>query len=241
MKKNELKRASKYIELRDDQDGVSDVGAGKPEKMRVQEMLEIEEQQQESQKILSKRALQIILRLEEFDWYETEVRGQQQRQLSAQVRNLIELKLEFNQMHVFEINLDINKLTKVWQGVSQTLRQEYQKAQQKVSKEDLIQPLNRLKKAATLKRGLTRTLTLKTSKGEDDTLLRIQEVFTKTNYSCFKALAQLKELKGSAQAFLDELVQDQTKEDLDFEMFEEEYEKEVDVASDNDKKLDDLD
>jgi hypothetical protein len=45
MKKNELKRASKYIELTDEQDGVQEVGTDKPDKIRVQEMLEIEEQQ----------------------------------------------------------------------------------------------------------------------------------------------------------------------------------------------------
>ena len=76
MKKNELKRASKYIELREGHDGIQVDGADKADKIRVQEMLEIEEQQQESQRILSKRALQIILRLEEFDWYETDIRGQ---------------------------------------------------------------------------------------------------------------------------------------------------------------------
>jgi len=44
MKKNELKRASKYIELRDDQDGVEDVGNEKGGNIGVQEMLEIENQ-----------------------------------------------------------------------------------------------------------------------------------------------------------------------------------------------------
>jgi len=71
-----------------------------------------------------------------------------------------------------------------------------------------VQPLKYHKKATIIKRKLTRKLTLNKKAAEDDTLLRVQDVFTKTNYSCFKALNQLKDLDKSAKLFMDELVQD---------------------------------
>ena len=145
-------------------------------------------------------------------------------------------------MHVFEINQDINKLTNIWQGVSQTLQQQYEEAQQKVSKEEQIQHLKYLKKATVIRRINTRKLS-SLKKREDDTLLKVQEVFTKTNYSCFKALGQLKELNNSAKLFMDELVQDQTDYDLELELMEDEEEEKEnndDLTSDKDKKFDDV-
>mmetsp|Transcript_10034 Transcript_10034/g.15272 ORF Transcript_10034/g.15272 Transcript_10034/m.15272 type:complete len:108 (-) Transcript_10034:224-547(-) len=72
--------------------------------------------------IMSKRALQIILRVEEFDWNETDIRFQQREQISGLILKMIELRLEFNGMHIMEINKDFNKTFKLSLQIQSKLR-----------------------------------------------------------------------------------------------------------------------
>ena len=83
----------------------------KSHNVHIQQILELENQAISTKRIYSKRALQLILKIEEFDWNETAIRNQQRQQISQEILKLIELKLEFNVMHVGQITKDFKRLT----------------------------------------------------------------------------------------------------------------------------------
>lgn len=76
----------------------------------IQDIIQLENQRAQTDEVLSKRSLQIILRIEELNWSETEQNIQQRDKISDQVEALIDLKIEFNKIHVPQINKDFREL-----------------------------------------------------------------------------------------------------------------------------------
>lgn len=70
------------------------------DKLRLIERLELENHQKMTSEILSKRSLQLILKLEEMQWSSSEAIQQQNEKISEQISQLIDLKTEFNKIHV---------------------------------------------------------------------------------------------------------------------------------------------
>ena len=66
--------------------------------------------------------MQIILRIEELNWSETEQNIQQRDKISDQVEELIDLKIEFNKIHVPQINKDFRELITLSNAVTRQIR-----------------------------------------------------------------------------------------------------------------------
>ena len=88
----------------------------------IQDIIQLENQRAQTDEVLSKRSLQIILRIEELNWSETEQNIQQRDKISDQVEALIDLKIEFNKIHVPQINKDFRELLTLSNSVTRQIR-----------------------------------------------------------------------------------------------------------------------
>lgn len=88
----------------------------------IQDIIQLENQRAQTDEVLSKRSLQIILRIEELNWSETEQNIQQRDKISDQVEELIDLKIEFNKIHVPQINKDFRELITLSNAVTRQIR-----------------------------------------------------------------------------------------------------------------------
>jgi len=89
------------------------------------------------------------------------------------------------------------------------LRQQYEACSREESAGDDSQTTP-LGKSVTLSQEKKISLSLALPKTKEDaTKKKVKELFMKTNYSCFKALGQLKELVSQGEAFLKELQKDE--------------------------------
>lgn len=82
----------------------------------------LENQRAQTEEVLSKRSLQIILRLEELQWSQTPQVIQQRDKISEQVEYLIDLKIQFNKIHVPQINQDFRELITLSHTVTRHIR-----------------------------------------------------------------------------------------------------------------------
>lgn len=62
------------------------------------------------------------MRIEELNWSETEQNIQQRDKISDQVEELIDLKIEFNKIHVPQINKDFRELITLSNAVTRQIR-----------------------------------------------------------------------------------------------------------------------
>lgn len=85
----------------------------KIKKALVNEILVLEKSSLEYNKVLSKRTLQTILRHDETLYTGSDQMKQQQNMISSLVDKLIETKLDFNKMHITDLNTSLSKVLEV--------------------------------------------------------------------------------------------------------------------------------
>lgn len=82
----------------------------KNHKRHVGEFMEIEKQKEMQRKIRSKRTLLTILRVDELSWEDSALKYQQQASLSTMITKVIFAKVQFNELHIFELNQNMGRI-----------------------------------------------------------------------------------------------------------------------------------